>query len=74
MARTLIVVTYDEDDKTADNQIFTLLVGGSVQPGVRSKKKYDHYSLLRTFEEIFGVGTLGRNDAKASPILGIWKR
>jgi len=74
MARTLFIVTYDEDDMSAGNQVYTVLVGGTVQAGVRSSIKYNHFSLLRTIEEIFQVGTLGRYDAKASPILDIWAK
>jgi len=33
---------------------------------------YDHYSLLRTIEEAFELGTLGLEDTKAVPIGGIW--
>jgi hypothetical protein len=72
MQRTLFVVTYDEDDDQEDNRVLTLLVGGPVQPGVRSQTRYDHYSLLRTFEEIFRLGTLGKNDQKAFPISDVW--
>lgn len=73
MSRTLLIVTYDEDDKGAGNQVYTLLVGSSVRPGFRSSVKYNHFSLLRTIEEIFNLGTLGRYDATASPILdNIW--
>jgi hypothetical protein len=44
-----------------------------VIPGAVSDTRYDHYDLLRTIEALLGLGTLGRHDATASPITGIWK-
>jgi hypothetical protein len=73
MSDTLFVVTFDEDDYSGkENKIYTVFLGGGVIPGVVSDTRYDHYSLLRTVEETFDLGTLERNDAKAKPILGIW--
>jgi len=73
MKSTLFVVTYDEDDDHGNNQIFTVFVGDSVRAGVQSNTLYDHYSLLRTIEDIFGLGTLHQNDERAAPILDVWK-
>lgn len=70
---TLVVVTFDENNGARGNQIYTALVGPMVQPGVTNGTRYDHYSLLRTIEDNFGVGTLGREDATATPICCIWK-
>ncbi len=69
---TLVVVTFDEGDAGTSNQIYTLLLGDPVKAGVRNATKYNHYSLLRTIEDNFGLGTLGREDDKASPISGVW--
>ena len=68
----LLVVTFDEDDDRA-NHIYTSLWGPGVRAGVTSDARYDHYSLLRTIEDAFGLGTLGKNDATATPISGVWK-
>ncbi len=74
MKDMLLVVTFDEDDKsTAANRIFTALYGPSVAQGSVSDAHYTHYSLLRTIEDAYGLGDLGRNDASAQPITGIWK-
>lgn len=64
----LFVVTFDEGYSDGDNRIYTALVGPGIKPGGRSASPYDHYSLLRTIEDVFGLGNLGRNDAKAQPI------
>jgi hypothetical protein len=44
-----------------------------VKTAVSSHTPYDHYTLLRTIENNFGVGTLGRKDAAAKPIADVWK-
>jgi hypothetical protein len=74
MRRTLLVVTFDEDSGSAANHVYTALVGDMVQPGSINGNPYTHYSLLRLIEDNYGVGTLGREDAKATPICCIWKR
>jgi hypothetical protein len=35
-------------------------------PGSTDNNPYTHYSLLRTVEENFGLGNLGRGDANAT--------
>ena len=74
MKDMLLVITFDEDDKsTSTNHIYTALYGDSVNPGSVSNDAYTHYRLLRTIEDTFGLGTLNQNDTKASPIAGIWR-
>jgi len=63
---TLIVVTWDEDDYLSFNHIYTALIGDMVTPGTQDGTSYNHYSLLRTIEDNFELGNLGRNDAKAN--------
>jgi len=50
-----------------------LLIGDSVLSGSVSKTAYNHYSLLRTIEDEFRLGTLGQNDASAFSIVGVWR-
>jgi hypothetical protein len=70
----LFVVTFDEDDGRHGNRIYTTFWGDSVVPGTRVKARYSLYDLLRTIEDAFGVGTLGRNDERARRITGdLWK-
>jgi phosphoesterase family protein len=68
----LFVVTFDESDNDGTNHIYTSLWGAGVRPGATSDARYDHYSLLRTIEDAFTLGTLGKNDATATPISGVW--
>ncbi len=70
----LLVVTFDEaagGDRS--NHVYTALVGQPVLTSSISNKPYNHYSLLRTIEDALGIGSLGKNDAAASPIAGVWK-
>ena len=62
---TLIVLTFDESIPYGENNIYTVLLGDMVNKGTMEGGRYNHYSLLRTIEENFQLGTLGRNDAKA---------
>jgi len=64
---TLVIVTFDESVPHSDNHIYTALLGDRVPVGMIISERYDHYSLLRTVEENFALGTLGRNDATARP-------
>ena len=73
MKDLLLVITFDESSKSGDNRVLTLLLGDPVRPGAVSDRRYDHYSLLRTIEQGFGLGSLGRRDEKAEPISGVWR-
>jgi acid phosphatase len=67
---SLLIVTFDEDENTAANRIATFLVGPMVRPGT-SDQRIDHYSVLRTIEEMYGLPPLGEA-ANREPITGIW--
>ena len=44
-----------------------------VKPGTILDANYDHYSLLRLAEDVFGLESLGQGDAQAAVIIG-WKK
>lgn len=69
----LVVITFDESSHNSDNKIYMLLWGKPVIPGATSAVNYNHYNLLKTVEENFHLGSLGRSDLPALPIEGIWK-
>ena len=52
--RGAIVVTWDEGSAFG-RQIPTIVTGPAARAGVRSSVGYDHYSLLRTIEDAFGL-------------------
>jgi phosphatidylinositol-3-phosphatase len=57
---TAVFVTYDSDDKSAKNHIATMVIAPSVKPGTVASGAYNHYSMLRTIEDMLGLpGHLG---------------
>ncbi|MEC7755241.1 MAG: alkaline phosphatase family protein [Bacteroidota bacterium] len=83
---TLVVVTFDEADFEAaydlpkdkkyfydgPNQIYTVLLGDMVQAGGVALEGYNHYSLIKTIEHNFGLGSLGKNDKEANWFKFLW--
>jgi len=65
--RTVVVITWDEDDYIKDNHIYSALLGDVVVPGSQDATFYNHYSILRTVEDNWDLGNLGRGDVKANP-------
>jgi phosphatidylinositol-3-phosphatase len=68
---SLLIVTWDEDDGIAANQIPTIFVGQQVRPGSYSQR-ITHYSLLATIEAAYGL-TRDGSAASAAPIDYIWR-
>ena len=73
MRDMLVVITFDEDDYSRDNRVYTVLLGNGVKAGATSERRYDFYSLLKTIENTLGLNTLGKEDATATPITEIWR-
>ncbi|MGW4896678.1 alkaline phosphatase family protein [Kitasatospora sp. NPDC004240] len=69
---SLLVVTFDEDNRHSGNQIPTVLYGQPVKAGSVSTTKYNHYDMLRTLEDLAGLTTHAGKAASASDIAGIW--
>jgi hypothetical protein len=75
---SLLIVTWDEDENPGHTQggggghIPTILVGGPVTPGARFGDTVDHYRMLRTIEDAYGLPALG-TAADRQPITGIWR-
>ncbi len=67
---SLLVVTFDEDGNTGTNHIPTIMVGPMVRPGDIAGR-IDHYTLLRTLEDMYELPALG-TAASRSPVTGIW--
>jgi phosphatidylinositol-3-phosphatase len=62
----VLFITWDEDDGSTSNQVLTLVVAQGVSHR-SSSKRYTHYSLLATMEDLLGVGRLGEA-AGAAPM------
>jgi acid phosphatase len=63
---SVLIVTTDEDDYSADNRIATLFVGAHIRRGAYGQR-VDHYSVLRWVETMYGLPLLGRS-AGAAPV------
>jgi len=68
---SLFILTWDEDNFKKPNQIPTIFVGPMVKQGKYSTF-IDHYSVLRTIEDMYGIKPIGKS-AAVSSIQGIWK-
>lgn len=69
---SLLILTWDEDDGTQNNQIATLIIGQGVKPG-QYDQHIDHYSVLRTLTDMYKVKPIG-HAKQAKPIQGIWSK
>ena len=67
---SLLIVTWDEDDDSSRNQIATMIYGAHVQPGICTEQ-INHYSVLSTPEQMYGLPKTGNGD-NAAPIATIW--
>jgi acid phosphatase len=67
---SLLVLTWDEDDGTQGNHIATMVVGQGVRPG-RYGEPINHFNVLRTVEQMYGLPPAGAS-AAAAPITDIW--
>jgi hypothetical protein len=67
---SLLVVTWDEDDNSANNQIPTIITGAGVAVG-NYGETINHYNVLRTLEDAYGLPRAGAS-ASATPITDIF--
>ena len=75
LKRTLVIVTFDESEgNNKPERIYTVFLGAMVKPQ-EVPAAYNHYSVLRTIEDNFGLDPIHKNsgDGTASVITGIWK-
>jgi hypothetical protein len=63
--RLLVVLTADEDDRSAGNRVLTVVVHPS-QHGAVVTTRLDHYSLTRLYAEVTGTTPLGHGAKAAS--------
>lgn len=66
---SLLIIIWDESDaNSVSNQIPLIITGASIKPG-RNAQFLDHYGVLRTIEDLYGLKPLGHS-AVAEPIKG----
>lgn len=73
--RTLIILTFDEcENYLAENRVLAILLGSAVSDdliGTTNSSRFDHYSLSKTAEDNWGLGSLGKNDVGAASLSGV---
>lgn len=67
---SVLVVTWDEDDDSADNQIPTVFYGAHL-PAATYNRPLSHYNVLSTIEEMYGLPKTGLA-GNAPAITDIW--
>jgi phospholipase C len=67
---SLLVLTFDEDDHSQNNQIPTIFYGQRVRSG-DVPEHVTHYTVLRTLEAAYGLACTA-NSCKAAAITDIW--
>ncbi len=67
---SLLILTWDEDDNSAHNQIPTVFCGANVKPGIYAEQ-ISHYNVLSTLEQMYGLPKTGYA-AQAPAITDIW--
>lgn len=65
---SLLILTFDEDNRTDGNHIPTVVVGAGVTPGDRTAR-VDHFNILRTIEDAYGLPPLGAAAAAGRLVL-----
>ncbi|KUI63430.1 Phosphate-repressible acid phosphatase [Cytospora mali] len=71
--RTLIVLTWDEcENYLLENRVLAILLGSAVPDnlvGTTDSTKFSHYSLSKTAEDNWSLGSLGKNDVDANSLV-----
>jgi hypothetical protein len=67
---SLLIITWDEDDYNATNQIPTVLYGAALRNGTLTGGTWTLHNLLRTLEDMYGSATHAGAAADVQPIIG----
>jgi hypothetical protein len=67
---SLFILTFDEDNQTDGNHIPTVVAGAGIKPS-RYTARADHYGLLRTLQDMYGLKPTGLS-AGAASVHGVW--
>ncbi len=74
LPQSVVFVVFDEGttDAGGGGAIAAFAAGRAVRPHSRFTRPTNHYGLLRTIEDAWGLRPLGRS-GRAAPITGIWR-
>jgi phosphatidylinositol-3-phosphatase len=75
LAGSVVFVVFDEGatDEGGGGRVAAMALGPLVRPGSHYDRETNHYGLLRTLEDAWGLPPLGES-ARAKPITGIWQK
>ena len=68
---SLLILTWDEDYNSPSNRVATIFYGQMVRHG-NSMQPVNHYSVLRTIEEMYALPALN-DSAQVRAIEGVWR-
>lgn len=70
--KTLIILTWDEcENYLLENRVLAVLLGSAVPDsliGTTDSTEFSHYSLSKTAQDNWGLGSLGKNDVDATSL------
>jgi hypothetical protein len=64
--KTAIFIAWDESDNKTSNQVPMIAIAPSIPAGTQVSDAFNHYSLLRSMEEMLGIPNLLGNAATAT--------
>ena len=64
--KTAIFIAWDESDNKTSNQVPMIAIAPSIPAGTQVSDTFNHYSLLRSIEEMLGIPNLLGNAASAT--------
>ncbi len=68
----LLILTFDEDDGREFNRIVTIFHGPRVHPG-RYPEPINHYTILRTLEEMFALPHTANTESAGPVTCAVWQ-
>ena len=68
---SLLIVTWDENDSSAGNHIATIFYGPMVKTG-QYNEAINHFNVLRTVDDMYGLTPTGAGGTAATPITDIF--
>jgi acid phosphatase len=66
--RCLLVLTWDEGGGFDGNHVLTVLAGSLARQAASSQTRYDHYSVVRTAEQVLGLSGFVGGEASSAPM------
>ena len=69
--RGLVILTWDEDDKSSANHILTVFAGAAVKSNYVSTQTITHYTVVRTICDALGISSFANASTATAP-LDVW--